>query len=587
MKPIFLIFIFLFCVLSNGSVLSQINDNFQSWTSRNTYGTWTQTVSSGTFSMTQSIISPTGAANGSGSVGFVQLASSTTNGGTDQGKLRFPSMNTCGTLTLNVRSSGGGGDFFVEKSTNGGTSWTVVQSFTSVPTAGTTYTVLVNEPSSSLILRINGDNLGNATNRRTTYVHDISATLNNNTNCSTVTSLSVPVTVGGTTTTGTQSTCGKTNDYPANSFGSANYGNGEDAVWSITVPSGGGNYQFDLGGTSTWKILSLHSSCTPSNSNVLTYSTTSSGSSTMFTQQLPAGTYYLWVDTWPNPTCGEYSITITKLANPPVNDEVSGAIDLVVNDPFITGTNVGSTSSTTAPTPMGPQYFGQDVWYKVTVPSNGIVQIDTDLGGLNDIVMEVYSGTISSLAYITFNDDSLSTVELMPYIELTGRTPGETIYIRLWDYSGDQTGTFSVRVLTPTPLPVELIYFEGFGYSTFNNLKWSTASEHNSDYFLIERSDDGQNWVSVGIKLASGNSHTVINYFFIDSYLNDGFIYYRLKQYDFDGVYKTYGPISIYYLKTDKVIVKYVNVLGVEVSGDNRGLIFEVYEDGSMRKVIR
>jgi hypothetical protein len=176
----YLFFVFLFCVLSNSNVFSQINDNFQSWTSRNTYGTWTQTVGSGTFSMTQSIISPTGVANGSGSVGFVQLASSTTNGGTDQGKLRFPSMNTCGTLTLNVRSSASNGDFFVEKSTNGGTSWTVVQSFTSVPTVGTTYTVLVNEPSSSVILRINGDNIGSNANRRTTYVYDISTTLNNN-----------------------------------------------------------------------------------------------------------------------------------------------------------------------------------------------------------------------------------------------------------------------------------------------------------------------------------------------------------------------------------------------------------------------
>ncbi len=583
----YLFFVFLFCVLSNSNVFSQINDNFQSWTSRNTYGTWTQTVGSGTFSMTQSIISPTGVANGSGSVGFVQLASSTTNGGTDQGKLRFPSMNTCGTLTLNVRSSGSNGDFFVEKSTNGGTSWTVVQSFTSVPTVGTTYTVLVNEPSSSVILRINGDKIGSNANRRTTYVYDISTTLNNNTNCSTVTSLSVPVTVGGTTTTGTQSTCGKTNDYPDNSFGSVNYGNGEDAVWSITVPSGGGNYQFDLGGTATWKILSLHSSCTPSNSNVLNYSTTSSGSSTMFTQQLSAGTYYLWIDTWPNPTCGEYSILITKLSNPPVNDEVSGAIDLVVNDPFISGTNVGSTSSTTAPTPTGPQYFGQDVWYKVTVPSNGIVQIDTDLGGLTDMVMEVYSGTISSLTYITFNDDSLSTVELMPYIEITGRTPGETIYIRLWDYFSNQTGTFSIKVLTPISLPVELIYFEGKKYSSFNLLQWSTASEYNSNYFQIEESTDGEIWKSIGIKSASGNSNSKIDYSYSFSINNNVIHYYKLRQFDFDGQNKVYGPISIDNTKKSKEIVKLINILGQEVNQDTKGLIFEVYEDGTMEKIIR
>ena len=562
-------------LLVSGTLFCQLTEGFESGLPASYSSPTSYTLSSGTW---------LGQANGviAGTVGFKTGTKSCQLRSQVGSQVTTPTItSTVGSITFWAsRSTGSGTSLQVRYSTDNGVTWTQIGTTFSLTTTVTQFTAILNSSSTNIKIQFYRTS-------STVYIDDVSISQNNNTNCSTVTSLSVPVTVGGTTTTGTQSTCGKTNDYPANSFGSVNYGNGEDAVWSITVPSGGGNYQFNLGGTATWKILSLHSSCIPSNSNVLNYSTTSSGSSTMFTQQLSAGTYYLWVDTWPNPTCGDYSILITKLSNPPVNDEVSGAIDLVVNDPFISGTNVGSTSSTTAPTPTGPQYFGQDVWYKVTVPSNGIVQIDTDLGGLTDMVMEVYSGTISSLTYITFNDDSLSTVELMPYIELTGRAPGETIYIRLWDYFGDQTGTFSIKALTPTSLPVELLYFEGKSLSTTNYLYWSTASEHNSDYFQIERSIDGEKWESVGSKTASGNSNSKIDYNFLDSFDDLVINYYILKQFDFDGQFKIYGPISLDNTMSFKKIVKYVNLFGQEVNSDTKGFIFEVYEDGTNRRIVR
>jgi gliding motility-associated-like protein len=40
----------------------------------------------------------------------------------------------------------------------------------------------------------------------------------------------------------------------------------------------------------------------------------------------------------------------------------------------------------------------------------------------------------------------------MPYIALTGQTPGTTLYIRFWDY-GVGTGTFSICVVAPPPPP--------------------------------------------------------------------------------------------------------------------------------------
>ena len=146
---------------------------------------------------------------------------------------------------------------------------------------------------------------------------------------------------------------------------------------------------------------------------------------------------------------------------------------------------------------------------------------------------------------------------------------------------------YKLTITPPTGLPVELLYFEGFGYQHYNSLKWSTASEHNSDYFLLERSVDGEQWDYVGTTKATGNSTQVIDYLYVDNFRFNGFVYYKLIQFDFDANFKTYGPISINNTHTNKKVMKYINILGQEVSSETKGFIFEVYEDGTTKRIIR
>ena len=148
-------------------------------------------------------------------------------------------------------------------------------------------------------------------------------------------------------------------------------------------------------------------------------------------------------------------------------------------------------------------------------------------------------------------------------------------------------GGFVANITTLNPLPVELVYFDGIPYSDKNILKWETESEKNSDYFLIQRSQDGINWVDVASKSAAGNSNSNIKYVIIDQFQNNGFIYYRLLQYDIDGKFKVYGPISLYYVTKSKKIIKYINLLGQEVQLETKGLIIEVYDDGTNKKIIK
>ena len=119
-------------------------------------------------------------------------------------------------------------------------------------------------------------------------------------------------------------------------------------------------------------------------------------------------------------------------------------------------------------------------------------------------------------------------------------------------------------------------------------LKWSTASEHNSSYFDIERSIDGIEWGIVGTKQAAVNSNTQINYSYLDAINQFKIHYYKLVQYDIDGQFKVYGPIAIDNSNGFKKVVKYINLMGQEVNPDNtKGLIIEIYDDGSIRKMIR
>ena len=303
--------------------------------------------------------------------------------------------------------------------------------------------------------------------------------------------------------------------------------------------------------------------------------------------------YYIYIAHYltSSTSTGTFTIsrTCTAPPTPPVNDNPSGAIDLTISNTvtYVTYTNVNATNTTTELTPSCAAYVGEDVWFKVTLPQYVTsLDFDTQTGVITDAGMAIYRGTLGSLVEIQCDDDN-SLNGAMSFISRTDFTEYETIYIRIWEYNGGTTGTFGISVTSPQPLPVEMLYFEGVGYETTNLLKWATSSEYNSNYFLIQRSIDGYEWRSVGQKGSAGNSNELIEYSYVDQFSNNSVVYYRLQQYDFDGQYKTYGPIVITNYQTDKNIVKYVNLLGQEVGSESKGVIIEIYDDGTMRKIIR
>ena len=84
------------------------------------------------------------------------------------------------------------------------------------------------------------------------------------------------------------------------------------------------------------------------------------------------------------------------------------------------------------------------------------------------------------------------------------------------------------------PLPVVLMRFAAECEGRAVELSWSTASESNSAYFQVERSNDGMSFVPLGRVAASGNGWGTQDYRFIDRDV-DAMFYYRLRQVDTDG----------------------------------------------------
>jgi predicted RNA-binding protein with TRAM domain len=95
------------------------------------------------------------------------------------------------------------------------------------------------------------------------------------------------------------------------------------------------------------------------------------------------------------------------------------------------------------------------------------------------------------------------------------------------------------------PLPVELLSFNATCENDQNILTWQTASEHNSLYFDIEKSRDGQTWNLIDQQVAAGNSNELLSYQFVDAEKNNATVYYRLNQVDIDGKNEYFGPIAV------------------------------------------
>jgi hypothetical protein len=93
---------------------------------------------------------------------------------------------------------------------------------------------------------------------------------------------------------------------------------------------------------------------------------------------------------------------------------------------------------------------------------------------------------------------------------------------------------FNIGTPNSQALPVEFAGMTTTCKEEAVSIKWTTESEHNNDYFRIEKSTNGSTWDILGYVDAVGNSSVLNGYEYLDLESRSN-TYYRLYQVDQDG----------------------------------------------------
>jgi hypothetical protein len=158
------------------------------------------------------------------------------------------------------------------------------------------------------------------------------------------------------------------------------------------------------------------------------------------------------------------------------------------------------------------------------------------------------AGKVSFITGTGLIDQQIVTQPLKAfYIDSSVDIEDARTYISLYNDStaSDHLPVFSrFSFAVSNPLPITLLHFAA--QPRDNNkvlVTWTTATEINNLYFVIERSADGKHFESIGRVAGAGNSNQLLNYSFTDVNPLPGISYYRLQQVDADGRY-TYSTIA-------------------------------------------
>ncbi|MBK7666149.1 MAG: T9SS type A sorting domain-containing protein [Sphingobacteriaceae bacterium] len=189
---------------------------------------------------------------------------------------------------------------------------------------------------------------------------------------------------------GAQTTCGKVNDYGVGA-GACNtsYGGGEDFVYSLNITTAPMAYNFSMGGAGNWKIMQIFTGCpspvgAPTNclGNMVTGAGTTVSGNFVFPTN---GTYYIVIDTWPNPTCGTFTLGINPMPTCPAG---LGAGVTSITLPYASGpgTTCGSGNNllqTSFAKPCGNAnwFTGEDAVWTFTPAAPGTIEISFNSTG--------------------------------------------------------------------------------------------------------------------------------------------------------------------------------------------------------------
>ncbi|MBK6369455.1 MAG: T9SS type A sorting domain-containing protein [Flavobacteriales bacterium] len=162
-----------------------------------------------------------------------------------------------------------------------------------------------------------------------------------------------------------------------------------------------------------------------------------------------------------------------------------------------------------------------------------------------------YSGTTGNTGLATTASNPSESASGSKWSSAMTVAAGEyyILYISNWSRSGlafDLTWQLTNGAsLDCTLLPVEFLGLNGYPVPEGINLEWSTATEHNSSQFAVERMNAQGAFEQIGAVAAAGASNNMNSYAFLDEQPLSGWNHYRLMLIDMDGSSEATDAVAV------------------------------------------
>jgi hypothetical protein len=179
------------------------------------------------------------------------------------------------------------------------------------------------------------------------------------------------------------------------------------------------------------------------------------------------------------------------------------------------------------------------------------------IGTVNSVYVKFTSAAISnSTTYYLIGSNTGAAGSFATLTSATSAGAGNTITFGPVDLT---RRTFFTLSSDNGPLPIELLNFSAAVNSEKTvDLKWTTASEKNNDFFTLEKSKEGAVYKEITKVKGAGNSSSVLHYSSVDPDPFFGVSYYRLKQTDYDGTFSYSKSVFINIDKEDEFSIRIV-----------------------------
>ena len=125
---------------------------------------------------------------------------------------------------------------------------------------------------------------------------------------------------------------------------------------------------------------------------------------------------------------------------------------------------------------------------------------------------------------------------------------------------------------------------------SYNQISWTVFTESNVDYYVLEKSTDGNLFELVTKTDGASSTNHALQYSTLDDDVEQVINYYRLSQFTLDGLQSINGMVSVDNRENPilkKEIAYKTNMLNQRIDDFYSGMIIVVYTDNSFLRTVQ